>query len=321
MPSKKAKKALLLPEEVVAAPSPQEGTFQEESVVPFDLRVDKALLWEVPYDGLRFWVRWWQESHRELMRLRRYDQSNTLALLPKDVKETIRQLYQVMMTQKERSEKKVVEIVKTSVPEWEVWGKKVPGLGAFSLGKLLGLIGCPAARCYVSSLWRHCGLVPKEGRLEKGEKGQIRPYNARAKSQLWLMMGSFLKVYAKTPNIYAELYYTYKERFQQKHPDWTLMHCHLAALLKAAKIFVSHLWEISRQVHGLPYREPYPVEYLGHVTKLPPSLALHPRKARSEVIAAIQSVWHLLQSEEDEDVRKLHETLLTRFEERLNGKA
>ena len=147
-------------------------------------RLNRELLWSIPYDGLRFWTRWWLDAQRELMRLRRYTQSQVLQIMSKEVREEIEKLRNLALNRKDKAEQQIIRIVR-ELPEWTEWGKGVVGLGEFSLGKLLGLIGNPAAREYVSCLWRHCGLAPtKDGKLEKPTKGQHRPYNALAKSQL-----------------------------------------------------------------------------------------------------------------------------------------
>lgn len=285
-------------------------------------RIDRTMLWCPPYDGLKFWVRLWYDGQVSLQRLNRFlkdvsdnggPSSRTMQLIKRLFAQDIFNEVEAAKNRLGKAEAHIVEIVR-ELPEWNEWGKHVPGLGEKSLGKLLGLIGNPAAREYPSSLFRHCGLGVANGKLEKAQKGQRRPYNTKAKAQLWLIANSCVKAYARTPNLYGELYYTYKERFATKHPDWTKMHCHLAALLKVGKFFLSHLWTVCRQTQGLPVRLPYPVEHLGHKVIITPEMALHPVKRREEVARAIESVRHLLESEEDQDVITTTEKLLAAFE-------
>jgi hypothetical protein len=65
-----------------------------------------------------------------------------------------------------------IEAIVAELPEWKEWARHVPGVGALSLGKLLGLVGNPAARPLFSSLARHCGVAVVDGKVEKPSKGQ-----------------------------------------------------------------------------------------------------------------------------------------------------
>lgn len=283
-----------------------------------DGRINEEILWVPPYDGLKLWTRLWLDTHKLYMRTLAYNKSALMKTIGRLQRKEIQTIRDFVLDQRDKAMTMITKIVENELPEWQEWGRHVPGLGAFSLGKFLGYIGNPAAREYVSCLWRHCGLAPtSDGKLEKPKKGQRRTFNALAKSQLWLIVGNFLKAYPRTPNFYSEYYYTFKERMKHKHPDWNLLHCHLAAVLKVAKLFVSHLWEISRKTQELPTREIYPVEYLGHITKLPAEIALHPVKKREDVERAILLVWDLIESEPDEEVAKTHRELLSKFAEAI----
>lgn len=55
-----------------------------------------------------------------------------------------------------------------------------------------------------------------------------------------------------------------------KSPEWTLGRINNMALRYTAKMFLSHLWQVWREMEGLETRLPYPVEYLGHTTILDP---------------------------------------------------
>lgn len=277
-----------------------------------DGRLNRDLLWIEPYGSLRVFVRVWYDQLKSLHGLRRYNDSDILRKVGERNAQAIAAIAAFHEELKTDAEKHIAEIVKETV-EWNTWGKFVPGLGAHSLGKLLGLVGNPAARTYVSSLWRHCGLGVVNGKLEKPVKGEPLHYNTKAKSQVYLIASSFLKAYSRTPNFYGEVYYEYRQRFAEKHPDWTPMHCHLAALLKVGKFFLSHLHQISRMAQGLPVAPPYPIQHQGHLVYYSPQIALHPRKRRSEVEAAIAEVERLLPAEPDEDVRDLHSRLITRL--------
>jgi len=281
-------------------------------------RLRREILWEFPYDGLKLWTRIWRHGWTQLQALRRYEQSPSLKLLASKFKDEMQLLQHQALTIIATAERRITEIVK-ELPEWHEWARFVPGVGEVSLGKLLGYIGNPAARELFSSLARHCGVAVVNGKVEKPQKGQHRPYNALAKSQLWLIVNNVIRAYPKSPNLYGEFYYLSREKFQHKHPDWTAMHIHLASILRTARLFLSHLWQVCRWTQGFPTRPPYPIEHLNHTVVIPYEMALHPVKRRDEVVAAISAVEPMLRVERDEDIVKEVSELLARMERHTAG--
>jgi hypothetical protein len=268
-----------------------------------ELRVDKERLWMPPYDKLGMWARVWDDAMKTIMSLRRYEQSSRLKQALTEIGNLMLANAEAALALRERAESEIARIV-SELPEWKQWAKFVPGVGEQLFGRLLGYIGNPAARVYPSCLAKHCGVAPdpRTGKIVKIESGKIRPYNPKAKSVLYLIVKQALLIYKRSPNLLAELYASYKEKYQADHPDWTKGHCHFAAIVKAANIFVTHLWEVARKTQGLPVVEIYPVIHLGHATKIPPEMMMHPRKALPQVLRAIQDVENMLQDEEDEKV-------------------
>jgi hypothetical protein len=287
----------------------QERTLQE---MLQDGRIDRQLLWAEPYNELHEWVRIWRYALTQQMAMRRFEQSPTLSKLKDAIPDYIHTSAAHAKALRELAEDNVKAIVR-QLPEWRTWARHIPGIGEFSFGKLLGLIGNSAARHLFSSLSRHCGVAPVNGKIEKPQKGQHRPYNSLAKSQLYLIVKQVILAYPKTPNLYGEFYYLSKQSFERKHPDWTKMHIHLSSILRTARLFLSHLWEVCRRTQNLPVREPYPIEYGGHVIKIPAEMALHPFKRRDDVVRAIESVADLLMSENDEFVRDEMQELVERM--------
>lgn len=273
-------------------------------------RVNYDILWIEPYSTLKRLTRAYDDAIRSLNALIRYETSPTLSILftPQRL-QTIKETY--MDFRKEVAER--IEEVTEETLEWQRWGQYVPGLGKLSLGKMLGYIGNPAARLYHSSLALHCGVAPVGGQLPKRQKGERCVYNVNARKQLYILCSNFLRTYARVPNLYGEIYYTYRNIYAEKHPDWTKAHIHYAALIKVCNIFVSHLWEISRRAQGLDVPKPYVFAHRNHVLYFPPSLAVHPRKYRWDVAEAIAEVSRLLPEETDEILKKHVQELLTRL--------
>lgn len=139
------------------------------------------------------------------------------------------------------------------------WLTSIKGIGPTLASKLIALVGpdeCMAARDTPSKLWAFAGLAP--GR--KLVKGQKSPYNRRLKSLMYVIGTSILK--ARGP--VARYYYAAKEYYQANRPDWTPSHVHLAAMRKMSKVILACLWQVWREELGLPTRELYVVEKLGH---------------------------------------------------------
>jgi hypothetical protein len=118
----------------------------------------------------------------------------------------------------------------------------------------------------VSALWRYAGYAVIEGKREYPVAGERMHYNKRLKTVLYNVAGSFMK--ARAP--YSEIYYKSREYYEANREEWTKGHINNAARRKMTKLFLSHLWLVWRQIEGLPTREPYVHEKLGHTTYYPP---------------------------------------------------
>jgi len=184
---------------------------------------------------------------------------------------------------------------------------QVKGVGQILAAKIIALVDIQKADT-VSSLWSYAGYglseywmdgdgsvkAPKSGwqwkktSEDKKEKvfveadqepgwklvvvrdraveGWVLPYNRRLKTSLYVLAGSFLK--SNSP--YRAIYDDAKAYYQEARPDWTKAHRHNAALRKMMKVWLSHLWEVWRKMEGLPTREIYVQEKLGHTHVLRP---------------------------------------------------
>jgi hypothetical protein len=283
-----------------------------------ELKVDRGRLWQPPYNELKFWVRVWDDALKRLKALRRFEQSPTLKVAVERYSDIFLADAEAALALREKAEKEIARLV-SELPEWRDWAAHIPGVGAQLFGRLIGYIGNPAARVYASCLQKHCGVAPdpKTGKIVKAQKGQVRPYNTKAKSALYLIVTQTLKIYNRSPNLLAEIYASYKEKYKRERPDWTKGHCHYAAIIKAANIFVTLLWEVARKSQGLPAAEIYPIEHLGHCVKIPPEMLLHPRKALPQVMRAIREVERMLKDEEDQKVVAVMTDIVSRMKQHI----
>lgn len=183
------------------------------------------------------------------------------------------------------------------------WLGQIKGVGPVLAGKLLGLIGEIELAETVSKLWRFAGYAVIDGKRERPTKGEKLHYNNRLKAACYLVSASFLKCgspYRTRSYDPARLFYLRRATGQSEAwcreqlgllkagdpptkaavtkaikaatlPDgWTLGHQHMAAMRKMTKLFLGHLWLTWREAEGLPIREAYVQEKLGHSSIIGP---------------------------------------------------
>lgn len=136
---------------------------------------------------------------------------------------------------------------------------KVKGLGSLLASRLVSSIDISRDDT-VSSLWRYCGYGLKDGEIERMKKGEKLHYNKNLKPVCYLIGTSFLK--SKSP--YSKIYYEAKEYYAEAHPEWTKLHIHNASMRKMIKVFLSHLWQVWREMEGLEVSLPYILGKDGH---------------------------------------------------------
>lgn len=135
----------------------------------------------------------------------------------------------------------------------------IRGIGPVLAAKLIALIDIEKCDT-VSALWRFAGLGVVDGAAEKLKAGEKAHFSRRLKSVMYLVGKSFLT--SRSPYYYY--YLEMKEKYERTHPEWTANHRHFAALRKAEKLFLSHLWEKWRKMENLPVRRAYVIDVLGH---------------------------------------------------------
>lgn len=186
-------------------------------------------------------------------------------------------------------EKKIEKAMKVELENYEMWPwlKQIKGINVKTAGGLiaiidkLGIENVPT----ISALWSYFGLDVRDGRAPKLRKGTAGGFNPMARSlAIGIIADSFMK--QRTP-IYRGIYDSEKaKQLARSYPPgelaskWhgykvedthlLLNHAHKRALRKVAKLFLSHLWVIWRQLKGLDTRPPYVHEQLKHNTYIKP---------------------------------------------------
>jgi len=135
----------------------------------------------------------------------------------------------------------------------------VKGIGPILAAKVISMVDIREADT-VSALWRYAGYAVIDGQRERPTKGEKLLYNARLKTSCYLVGSSFLK--SNSP--YRRVYDSAREYYAANRPDWTKGHQHNAAMRKMIKVWLSHLWEVWRKLEGLPVRDLYSQDKLGH---------------------------------------------------------
>lgn len=143
--------------------------------------------------------------------------------------------------------------------------RAVKGIGPMLAAKMMSMIDIHRAES-VSALWRYAGYGVVDGARERPVKGEKLHYNIRLKTTMYLVAGSFLK--SSSP--YRRVYDDARRYYEANRPDWTKAHQHAAAMRKMIKVFLSHVWSRWRMIEGLPLRDLYVTERLGHNTYFSP---------------------------------------------------
>ena len=105
-------------------------------------------------------------------------------------------------------------------------------------------------------------------------EGYVAPFNQKLRTAL---VGVLADGFIKQQNFYCmEFYYPYKQRLEQEEntiihigketawKDVSKGHRDRAAKRYMIKMFLKDLYVAWRTIEGLPVREPYQFEYLGH---------------------------------------------------------
>ena len=136
-----------------------------------------------------------------------------------------------------------------------------------------------------------CANPIKKTSADRRVTGQMLEYNPKFKNLCFLIGDQFIRQmkspyrtkfdeykldYSTRPDLKAEI--EERKRAPKDEKDKFAVkgtaRVHAMARRKAVKLFLSHFWQIWREVLGLPAPEPYAIAHLGHVDKIPPFVSL-----------------------------------------------
>lgn len=118
----------------------------------------------------------------------------------------------------------------------------------------------------ISKWWAFMGrATDDEGKIVKRKAGKKSEWSTKGKTLGYHIGENFIKV----QNKYTENYYDSKKKYERTRPEWTKAHRHNAAKNDMVKLFLSHMWQVAREIDGKPITEPYVGSMEGH-TVIPP---------------------------------------------------
>lgn len=205
--------------------------------------------------------------------------------------EQAKDFFEVPFGLMQQAEKEMEKRMWKRVRDWPIvnqWLKHVPGIGPRLAGLLVANIAPIDRFDTVSKLWAYAGLAVKDGKAQKRTTGEKSNWNSELKTTVWKIAGSFVKL---TSGPYRAIYDNYKARILAREiaaghltpttnddgtvtftgvEGWSLGRVNNMAMRYAGKMLLSHLWQVWREIEGLPTREPYPIEKLNHMTFISP---------------------------------------------------
>lgn len=210
-------------------------------------------------------LKWAADIYEDIQKVR-IACSNRVSAAEREGK-AIPKLLESLSEKLKSAENDVQKYMKQYVEEHSVWPwlSQVKGIGHTLACKLLSQIQDISKFDTVSKLWRFAGMAVIDGQAERLKKGEKAHYNKALKTIMYLIGTALMR--ANSP--YRKIYDDAKEYYTTNR-DWTKGHIHLAAMRKMEKVFLSHLWQKWREAEGLPTREEYVFEKLGHTTRYAP---------------------------------------------------
>lgn len=190
---------------------------------------------------------------------------------------------------------------------WELWLKKIPGIGPAIGGQLImlyyyrhlpickkckgdlkkedGVLICTKCQTVakegllsyrldyknfttISKWWAYMGRHTVDGTMPKRKKGTQINWSTIGRTLGFHIGDQFNRQADDHP--YKAFFLERKKRHQKKHPEWTKGHVHNAARNETVKLFLAHFWTVARTLEGLSVSEPYAGAIMGHTNIIDP---------------------------------------------------
>lgn len=121
--------------------------------------------------------------------------------------------------------------------------------------------------------------------------GQLADFNPRLKKQVYLCVDQFVK----GGSLYKEFYKETKENYMNRHDLKEEMESKKGGISKGTaridamarrktgKLFLSHIWQVWRELEGLPVTKPYAFDILGHADYIEPEIKISDLKLDKKI--------------------------------------
>jgi len=208
-------------------------------------------------------------------------------------------VFRFILAQLEQIEYQIMTLLKKFVAQDEAasWAMSQHGVGPVTAAALAAYVDMDVARC-ASSVWSYAGLSPGQRR----QKGQKTNFNVRLKMVMWNLGESFVRNHKSDKCYYGHIFSERKEyeTIKNERGDYAdqaaeilktrtfnndddntvrqayeagklpLSHIHERSKRYAVKLFLAHYFEVAYRIHhGEDPPNPYAIEYLGHVHRIP----------------------------------------------------
>ena len=262
----------------------KEGIFEaEESALPAGLRKMRERCARLKHPRLRVLVEMYYDFQKLRVatenRLRMYELLNLITPLQSA------KLHSVAQDLK-RDEKSILEQIEDELETILVWQwlKNIKGIGPAMAAGIISWVDDISRSPHVSSLWKYAGMHVVDGAAPKRRKGEKAEWNQSLRTHMWKVVKQLLQA---NNEFYRGWYDRFKQREIEKckergmkivpssqlptknkrkyEPEGVISVGHIdnRAKRKVAKLFLSHLWFVWRQMEGLPTDSPY-AQQLGH---------------------------------------------------------
>lgn len=159
---------------------------------------------------------------------------------------------EILRNMKRREGQLTMEYMKIvrKLPIWKEWLINVQGAGQATMGQLIAYIGDIKDFTSVAKLWSYFGLGIYDGKIQAYKKDHNHNFNGKRRALLYVISKTFV-THKHNDCLYADLYDKRKQKYMEKHPDYTKMHIHRMALREVAKVFLKHLWKNWRKIENV----------------------------------------------------------------------
>lgn len=190
---------------------------------------------------------------------------------------------------------------------WELWLKKIPGIGPYIGARLIilfyyrfipvckdcgGLLEKSDKKLVcieckkvakdgllnhkleykdfptISKWWAYMGRHTVDGVMPKRKKGMQINWSPSGRTLGFHIGDQFNR--QKENHLYKAFLLERKRKHEKNHPEWKPGHVHNAGKNETIKLFLAHFWTIARSLDGKSISEPYAGAIMGHTNIIDP---------------------------------------------------